>query len=380
MMKLSPFQWTSFNFFGYFCTYGVLMPFFPIWLEYNDYSSEIIGFLLASGYLFRFLGSIVTPQIVTRPSRLLNVARLLSVLMLIACILMAYTVSSIWWLLPAFAFFHIVNGGAMTIGDAIASTWQKQVGIDYGKSRLFGSIAFVVGSLTTGYIVGWFGEQTIIWLMTGFFVFLLSGQILGTNCNFVDPEKSKTTSKISYISLLKDKTILRMLIATSLIQAAHATYYTYSTLYWKSQGIDPQTASLLWGLSVASEVAIFFISGKLFANKKIHHLIIIATTLAIIRWVLYASTVAIPLLALGQILHAFTFGLAHFAMIRYISNQDSELIPKLQGLYFGLGFSGVTALFTLFASLTYGYSPSLSFLLMALLVAPAIIVVPRLKN
>ncbi len=379
MIKFSPFQWTSFNFFGYFCAYGVLMPFFPIWLEFNGYNSEVIGLLIASGYLFRFLGSIITPQIVTQPSQLLNVARFLSVLMLISCVLMVYTVGAIWWLLPIFALFHIINGGAMTIGDAIASTWQKQVGIDYGKTRLFGSIAFVVGSLTTGYIVGWFGEQTIIWLMISFFVLLLSGQLFNPTCNFVNPEQNKTASKVSYLSLLKDKTILRMLIATSLIQAAHATYYTYSTLYWKSQGISPETSSLLWGLSVASEIAIFFISGRIFANKKIHYLIMIAASVAMIRWVLFGSTVFIPLLMLGQILHSITFGLTHFSMIRYISSQPSEMIPKLQGLYFGLGFSGMTALFTFFASITYGYSPSLSFLLMAVLVAPALFIVPKVK-
>ncbi len=379
MIKFTPFQWTSFNFFGYFCAYGVLMPFFPIWLEFNGYNSEVIGLMIASGYLFRFAGSIITPQIVTQPTQLLNVARLLSVLMLFSSVLMAYTVGVMWWLLPIFALFHIVNGGSMTIGDAIASTWQKQAGIDYGKTRLFGSIAFVVGSLITGYMIGWFGEQTIIWLMVGFFAFLLSGQMLDSNRPFVNPEQNKTASKVSYLSLLKDKTILRMIIATSLIQAAHATYYTYSTLYWKSQGITPETSSLLWGLSVASEVAIFFISGRLFANKKIHHLIIIATSFAIMRWVLFASTVFIPLLMFGQVLHSITFGLTHFAMIRYISNQPSEMIPKLQGLYFGIGASGLTALFTLFASITYGYSPSFSFLLMAILVAPAIFVVPKIK-
>ncbi|MDP8162533.1 3-phenylpropionate MFS transporter [Pasteurella skyensis] len=377
MIKLSPFQWTSFNFFGYFCAYGVLMPFFPIWLETNGYSSEVIGFLLASGYLFRFLGSLLTPQIVTQPTQLLNVARLLSVITLIVSVMMAYLVNSIWTLVPIFALFHIVNGGSMTIGDAIASTWQKQVGIDYGKTRLFGSIAFVVGSLVAGYVVGLFGEQTIIWLIIGFLFFLTSGQMLGTNCNFVNSEQKHTTSKVTYLALLKNNTVLRMLIAASLIQAAHATYYTYSTLYWKSQGISPQTSSLLWGLSVAAEVGVFFISGKVFSGKKIHHLIIIATLCAITRWVLYAFTTDVILLACGQILHAFTFGLTHFAMIRYISNQPSETIPKLQGLYFGLGFSGITALFTFFSSTVYGYSPSGSFILMAILVAPAILIVPK---
>lgn len=27
MMKVSPFQWAAFNYFGFFCAYGVLLPF-----------------------------------------------------------------------------------------------------------------------------------------------------------------------------------------------------------------------------------------------------------------------------------------------------------------------------------------------------------------
>lgn len=384
MIKISPFQWSSLNFFGFFCGYGVVMPFFPIWFEKYHYSAETIGLLFASGYIFRFVGNILIPQWISSPSQSLNALRLLTLSTLIVSVLMAFFVDSIWTLFPLFALFNIISGGSMTMGEATASTWQKQAGIDYGKSRLFGSMGFVVASIFTGYYVGWFGESTIIGLFIGFSIFLMLGQMFNSHTplrdNNEESNEDKNHTQVSYLALLKDPIILRMLITTSLIQASHVTYYTFSTLYWKSQGIEPQISSLLWSLSVGAEMLFFFVSSRFFAKRSIHHLIIISAIFCMLRWGIFASTVSIPFLMLAQTFHAFTFGLAHFAMIRYISTQPANMINKLQGLYLGLSTSGFMAIFAIFSSITYDYLPTASFGLMILFVIPAIFMVPKDNN
>ena len=50
---------------------------------------------------------------------------------------------------------------------ASASTWQQQIHLDYGKVRLIGSFAFVVGVMVFGYLAGIVGEQYITWMITG---------------------------------------------------------------------------------------------------------------------------------------------------------------------------------------------------------------------
>ena len=47
MITLSPFKWASFNFFGFFCAYGVMLPFLPVWLKHYGYSAEMIGLFSA---------------------------------------------------------------------------------------------------------------------------------------------------------------------------------------------------------------------------------------------------------------------------------------------------------------------------------------------
>lgn len=137
MIKLTPFQWSAFNFFGFFCAYGVFLPFLPVWLKQYGYSTEIIGLLASFGYLFRFAGGMLASQQVKSPNQLIPTARILTLLNLIVIVVIAWSAESIWLLFPALMLFHIFNAGAMPIGDSIASLWQQQVGIDYGKARLF---------------------------------------------------------------------------------------------------------------------------------------------------------------------------------------------------------------------------------------------------
>ena len=66
--------------------------------------------------------------------------------------------------------FHGECSG-MPIGDSLASTWQQQIHLDYGKVRLIGSFAFVVGVMVFGYLSGVVGEQYITWMITGILIF-----------------------------------------------------------------------------------------------------------------------------------------------------------------------------------------------------------------
>ncbi|WP_373778845.1 3-phenylpropionate MFS transporter [Glaesserella sp.] len=377
MIKFTPFQWSSFNFFGFYCAYGVLLPFLPVWLNHHGYDSGMIGLLIASGYLFRFAGAMFFSQQVSDPQRLVPLNRFLTWVTVAILFGVAWSVGSIWILLPAIALFHIFNGGAMPIADTIASTWQQQVGIDYGKTRLFGSLAFVVGSVSTGYLVDWLGKNAIIGILIGWMIFLALGLMLNPTEGFRPNPKTEHNSEQSYWQLLKRPTTFKMVVAISLIQASHAAYYAYSTIYWQAEGISTRYASLLWGLAVVAEILFFFFSKKLFKAWRISHLIVISAVASMIRWAVLALTSEFTLLALVQILHAITYGMGHYAMIRYISAQPVEQIAKLQALYFGCASCVVMALFTFIAGVVYQYSPTNSFWLMVLLVIPALFIVPR---
>lgn len=377
MIAVSPFKWAAFNYFGFFCAYGVILPFLPVWLKHHGYSTEIIGLLAAVGYLFRFGGSMLASQRVKAVNQLIPTARTLTWLNIAVAVVLAFSGDSIWLVFPVLMLFQMFNSGAMPIADSIASIWQRQVGLDYGKARLFGSIAFVVGSLCGGYFIGQLGEDIVVWVIIGFLVLFGIGQFARPTVGFEDKNVVTNGSNVTYLALLKEPTTLRMLIAVSLISASHATYYTYSTIHWSNAGISTEITSLFWGLAVVSEILFFLVSKQLFKSWKISHLMILSAVFAFIRWGIMGSTTEIVLMIFAQMLHSVTFGASHIAMIRYISMQSAENITKLQGLYFGLASCAFMAAFTFVAGMIYQYSPSLTFWLMAAFVVPAMFIVPK---
>ena len=377
MIKASPFQWAAFNFFGFFCAYGVILPFLPVWLKFHGYSTETIGLLAAFGYLFRFAGGMFSSQWAKEPARLIPTVRILTVLNIATLAAIAWSAESFRLLFPVLMLFHVFNAGAMPIGDSIASLWQKRIGLDYGKARLFGSIAFVVGSLSTGYLVDVFGEASIIRIIASFFILLGCGQMLTPTQQIKIQEKNTTAPQLSYRQILQEGTTWRILLAVALITGSHAAYYTYSTIHWSAAGISTRTSSFLWGTAVCAEILFFLFSGRFFKAWRIRHLIIAACIATVVRWSVLASTAAIIPLLLSQTLHALTFGMTHYAMIRYISLQSAEKITKLQGLYFALSSCGFMALFTFISGLVYQHQPHLAFWLMALAAATAMLIVPK---
>lgn len=377
MIMVSPFKWAAFNYFGYFCAYGVLLPFLPVWLNHHGYSTEIIGLLAAIGYVFRFIGSMFSSQRVKQANQLIPTARILTWLNVAAAVILAFSGDTIWLVFPALMLFQLFNSGAMPIADSIASIWQRQIGLDYGKARLFGSIAFVVGSISAGYLIGQLGETIVVWIIVSFLAVLGVGQFTSPKAGFEEKEIVSNGSSITYLQLLKEPETLRMLIAASLILSSHTAYYTYSTIHWSNAGITTEMTSLLWGLAVVAEVLFFLVSKRLFKSWSTTRLMTLAIVFSFIRWVMMASTTAIVPMVFVQMLHAMTFGVTHFTMIRYISAQSSERVTKLQGLYFGLANCAIMALFTFIAGMVYQNFPSLTFGLMAAFVLPALFIVPK---
>ena len=236
--------------FGYYCAYGVFLPLFPAWLKTQSYSEESIGLLLACGYIFRFSGSILFSGLIKRVSLLVNGLRYLAVASVVTMALIGLMSHNFWLLFIGLALYSMVNAAGMPIGDSLASTWQQQIHLDYGKVRLIGSFAFVVGVMVFGYLAGMVGEQNITWMITGILIFYSIVQLLHPNPMPQDEPQSAVENSVGFLGLLKNKTTLRLFIAIALIQGSHAAYYSYSTIFWTSHGHSVSDAGLFWGISV----------------------------------------------------------------------------------------------------------------------------------
>ena len=376
-MSVRPFTWLALSFFGYYCAYGVFMPFFPVWLKSQHYGEELIGMVLASAYVFRFVGGLFFSGLIKRASQLINSLRLLALASALIMAGLSFATESFWLLFGAIGLFAMVNSAGMPITDSLASTWQRQIQLDYGKARLIGSMAFVVGVTLFGNVIGFFGEQNIVWILTALLLVYSMMQCVTPTIPPQDEPSEQATAEVRYWDLLKNNTTLRVLIASSLIQGSHAAYYVYSVLYWTSLGIPVSQTSLLWGVAVVAEILLFFFSRRLLQNWKVTTIFYLATFACIVRWLGLATANTIWLIAILQLLHSLTYAVAHYGMVRYITTQPQAHISKLQALYNGFSNSAMVAILTALSGVIYPYSPAFTFILMAMVVAPAFVVTPR---
>ena len=144
-MVLQSTSWLSLSYFTYFFSYGIFLPFWGIWLQGEGIPPETIGILLGAGLISRFLGSLIIAPGVKDPSHLVIAIRILALLTLVFAV--GFWFGQGWaWLMVIIAGFNLFFGPLVPLTDALAATWQKQISMDYGKVRLWGSLAFVIGS------------------------------------------------------------------------------------------------------------------------------------------------------------------------------------------------------------------------------------------
>ncbi|MEA1070763.1 MFS transporter, partial [Klebsiella pneumoniae] len=74
--------------------------------------------------------------------------------------------------------FNLFFSPLVPLTDALANTWQKQITMDYGRVRLWGSIAFVIGSALVGKLVSLYDYRAILALLSIGIASMLLGMLL----------------------------------------------------------------------------------------------------------------------------------------------------------------------------------------------------------
>lgn len=133
--------------------------------------------LLGAGLVARFLGSLLIAPRVSDPSRLISALRILALLTLLFA-LAFWVGGQVAWLMVVIVGFNLFFSPLVPLTDALANTWQKQITMDYGRVRLWGSIAFVIGSALTGKLVSLFDYRAILLLLSLGTASMLLGMLL----------------------------------------------------------------------------------------------------------------------------------------------------------------------------------------------------------
>jgi PPP family 3-phenylpropionic acid transporter len=301
-----------------FLTLGVVAPYWPVYLESRGIGADQIGLALALGIWLRIPSSPIAGQLADRSGRPRT-------------ILTAYGLAA----LAAFALFPLAEGFALILAvqlltqvtlspliplaESQTMAAVKSQGLDYGRIRLWGSVTFIVGVMVTGELLDLFDAPGLI------LVVVMASLGLTVLATLTLPRPSQSgglgADKASLLRLLRDRVLLRFLLAAALLQASHAGYFLFSALHWRASGLSGGTIGLLWAEGVVAEIALFWLGGKAIARIGPRRLLMLAALGGLLRWSVLAFTVDPWALAGVQWLHAATFGMAHLGTVHFIAHR-----------------------------------------------------------
>lgn len=352
---------------------GIALPFFPIWLETLSLTDFQIGIVLAVPLFVRVFTAPVAGVIADRIGER-SVVLLWSALLSLLTAVALFATGSFWPILLLYTLQGAVYSPYVPITEAIMLSGVRRWNFDYGRMRLWGSLAFIVATMAGGWLAGLYGGAMVLPAMAAAFVLTVVGALIAPKIG-----KPRRPSPIAAIATMPTKSTLRqsdvqlMLIGVSLVNASHAMLFAFSAIYWQKMGFSGVDVGILWSAGVLAEVVFFLFAVQLRRRFNLWSMMIVGASVAVVRWIVFPMEMSFAGYFALQCLHAFTYALIHMsAQSRLVQRVSEEQEAAAQGLYFFY-----TGIFTALATFVSGYAFSWygvqGFYLMSLVAAAGLI-------
>jgi len=284
--------------------------------------------------------------------------------------------SGFWPLLLAALIQAAMLAPIVPLSDALATTAADQSRssenqkFDYGWLRSSGSAAFVMGTMLSGWALGK-ADLTMVPLLSGAVLAIGGATALALPSLplALSAHKIRTVTLQDWVLLLRITVYCRMLIIAALIEGSNAFQDTFAVIRWRAADIDPFIVSLLWSVSVLSEVVVFLAIGPRLINRfGPGWCCILAAAAGVCRWTISAFTMSSIIMGFTQPLHGLTFALPHLACMRLIVQfVPIRLAATAQSAYSTFSVGLAVTLLTLASGILYEQMGAHTFLIMAAL-------------
>ena len=323
---------SAFFYFSYFAAIGIYVPYWTLYLRDLGLSSLQIGTL----YSIPSLARIIVPPLVGYFADRFNQRRSL---LIVAALGQLIPLSMIFWLhtygylLLLISAFAIFNSTVLPLGEATVQEEHEKGILDYGRTRLWGTLSFILLAITYGKLLDFVGNS---WILNGIIICFTIHFFV----TFVMPEGKmsfKMQSDKVRVAFLTPSTWI-FFACVMLMNIGHGTFYGFYSIYLSDLGFKESGIGIHWAVAATTELIVFMYASRIIKRFRTETLISFCCLAGAGRWFLTATFTSFNLLTAFQSLHAFTFGLFHatcLSLLHRIFPVGSRSIG--QSLYTTLG-------------------------------------------
>ena len=309
--------------------YGLFSVFMPVWLTHRGLHANQVGVLAAVPMLLRVLFVAPVTNLADRTRRIRELL-FLCIAMTAALMVALSLVSSFVALAIFFVVLSMSWDPLPILADAYAVASIRARGLDYGRMRVWGSLAYIGANIAGGKLIDRAGIQ-ILPVFTAILLLapLMVIPFLPADRHFGDPAPSQ---KGEWRSLLRDAPLVVVVIAAALIVSSQALYGVFSAIHWTSKGISAGYIGMLSGVGIGSEIAVLWVAQRLLGQRSPLWLIVIFGVLAVVRWLLLALDPGPLWLVPIQLLQGSGMGVVAGLMLFIARRVPQRLIATAQGV------------------------------------------------
>ena len=319
------FNLSAFYFF-YFAAVGVYIIFLPKVLHDIGYSTFDIGIIFALAPLMRFITPFLFLKHIKLDQKMFKSALYISVFS-----------SACFYLTIENFFLFMINNAILAACLSLILPYLEVTAIStlgkekYGKSRLYGSIGFMIISL----VLAKFLTQPFIaihyYLVLNILTVTFALLLLKYDVQKIENENNEPFSFLKYWPFW---------MSLFFMQMSFGGFYNFFTIYETEHNISLEMTSYLWSFGVICEILMLYFQAPLLKNNLLN-LIKICVGITIVRWfLLYLYPDSLTITFLTQSLHAFSFGLYHSTVIIFLYTlyENKKLAQQfMYGVAYGLG-------------------------------------------
>ncbi|MBT2668248.1 MFS transporter [Bacillus sp. ISL-4] len=302
----------GFNFL-YFGLLAIFIPFLPVYLADQGLRPAQIGFIIGTG---GFVTLITQPLWGMISDKTRTIRKVLLLLIFFSSVIGYFLYDSSSYLqLILFAmllYFFLMPIDPLT--ESLNFTTAEKSGISYGSIRTYGALGYAVISLITGYVMSYFGANSLAFLFAG--IGLISFIISWMMPDAPVSGKPVTLSSLKHFFSNKETLLFLLLVFICAVPARMND--TFLGVYIRELGGSAKLVGLTWFLAAGSEIVVFALSFWWLRKGKEIIIISFAAAFFFIRYFVSAWITDPQLLAYLQVMQILTFPIFYSAAIQYL--------------------------------------------------------------